>query len=218
MTTEDDEGWERVWAVVEELTEECPDDLIMIGGVAVYMHTVAYRGRDLVPETTHDADMAVALASLGDLSNNYEVVTNRRLAKRQITIEDVEIDLYVEHNNDLRIDYGDLSKGAVSIGEIRVAHLEHLLLLKLDAYKARARSRHGEKDRRDLAKILVMLKDTEPRLVLPWITISDLSLLEGVLKSSAFSQITGGNAKTARQLRVRASRYVLALPDDLSED
>lgn len=96
-----DEEWERVWRSVRELADAYPDDIVVIGGVAVYLHTGQ---RELPAEFTHDADVAIARAALADLRDEYEVVANRRLAKYQITTaEDVDIDLYVERNNRLRL-------------------------------------------------------------------------------------------------------------------
>jgi hypothetical protein len=190
------------------LVAEYPDDLVVIGGVAVYLHTVAFAGHELPIEFTHDADIAAALVSLADLRDQYEVVPNRRLSKHQVTVGDTEIDLYVERYNDLRVDYPELAMAAVELEGIRVACLEHLLLLKLDALAARWRSAHAEKDRRDVAKLLVMLRDTEPCFALAHGTADDLDLLERVLRSDAFMQLARNNALTARRLRDRASTFV----------
>ncbi len=92
-----------------------------------------------------------------------------------------------------------------------VAGLEHLLLLKLDAYKARQRSAHGQKDARDIAKILVLLRKTVPYYALAQATSEDVAFVDRVMASDAFLTIAGGNAHEARKLRKFASTYADAL-------
>lgn len=200
------EEWDNVWSAVSELSELYPDDLVVIGGVAVYLHAET---SDLLPiEFTHDVDLTVALAAWGDLRDAYEVVANRRLSKHQLTIGEVEVDLYVERNNTLRVGYEDLAQDSVVIRGVRVASLEHLLLLKLDAAAARWRSAHGAKDRRDLAKILVMLESTAPNDVLAQAIDADVERLDAILGSGVFLELADGNSKAASQLRKRASVFV----------
>lgn len=103
---------------------------------------------------THDADLYVSLASWAAIRDAYVVVPNRRLSQHQITIDGVELDLYLEHNNALRVDFSDLVEASVVIDGARVACVEHLLLLKLSALRERWGSEHGAKDRRDVAMLL----------------------------------------------------------------
>ena len=69
----------------------------------------------------------------------------------------LEFDVYVEHNDGLRVPYKDIAAASTVVDGIRVASLEHLLVLKLDAYAARRGSAKGRKDERDLIRIAHML-------------------------------------------------------------
>jgi len=189
---------------VNELAEQYGEDVIVIGGVAVYMHLVAAAVRELPVEYTHDADMYIAFAAWTDFRDQYEVVVNRRLGKHQTIIHGIEVDLYLERTHQLRVSYQDLAMAASTISNVRVASLEHLLLLKLSAFANRRGSAHGEKDQRDIVKLLVLLEHTKPYYVLAQADDEDMDLMDSILKSHAFMQLTAGNAHQASQLRARA--------------
>lgn len=204
----DEREWRRVWGAVRGLVEIFPDDVVLIGGVAVFLHARAAADADLPAEFTHDADLYVSLASWADIRDLYEVTSNRRLSKHQLIIDDVEFDLYLQRNNGLRLDYDTVAAAAVTVEDTRVAALHHLLLLKLDAARARWTSAHGGKDRRDIAKLLVLMEGTDPDLVGIDATSEDLSTLDRVLASEAFRELAEGNAHLARRLRGRAERFL----------
>src|SRR5277367_4563972 len=153
--------WSKVWKVVKDLTAD-NEDIVIIGGVAVYIHTEIYNSKDIPVEFTHDADMAISLPTLSQLADEgYEIVTNKRLNKRQIIINDVDVDIYVAHQSKLRVSYNHLAESAKDLADggevVMVASLGHLLILKIAALEARWSSAHGEKDRRDVAKLMVMI-------------------------------------------------------------
>lgn len=203
--------WQAVWDAVREFSSLYPRDTIVIGGVAVYLHTVASGRTDIPAEFTHDADLYVGLPAWAEVRDIFEPVANRRLAKHQITVNGVELDLYVAHNNALRVSYADLHFASVELAGMNVAGLEHLLLLKLDAFKDRYASAHGQKDRRDIAKLLVLLSRTEPYYTLVQGTDEDVDLVDDVMRSTSFLDITGGNAHVAAQLRREAAVFARAL-------
>jgi len=201
--------WNRVRAVVQILSEDYGNDFIVIGGVGVYLHA---RQSDVLPEEfTHDVDAFVTAAAYSEMRDVYEVVMNRRLSKAQITVDGIEVDLYPEHQNRLRFDFGELAFHAEEIEGIHVASLEHLLFLKLTAAGDRWNSSHGAKDRRDVAKILVLLDDVAPKIGIAAVTEIDLQLLDAVLQSTAFMELAKRNAKQAKDLRQLATHYVRAL-------
>jgi len=203
--------WQKVWGVVKQVTSGFAEDCVLIGGVAVYLHTKEAARPEIPVEFTQDADMYIGQHAWPDLRDAYVVVPNRRLSKHQITVGDVEVDLYIEHHNKLRVEYADLALAAVVIEGIRVAALEHLLLLKLAALADRGSSPHGQKDRRDVAKILVLLNDTPPHYLLAQGGDDDVDLLDVVLKSSAFLEIPDDNAHAATRLRKQATTFVTKL-------
>ncbi len=206
-----------LWKIVNDLVSLTDGEIVFIGGIAVHAHS-AKSGLPL--ETTHDADAAISLAASGTVREHEEFVTNKRLGKAQIKVGDVDVDLYVERNNKLRFDYAVLAQFAESAsvgraGSFQIAALGHLLLLKIDALRSRGHSAHGAKDRRDVAKILVMsgeclIKGDEEALhiVVGHSTDSDLSLMQQVLKSTAFMEITKQNAQAAARLRNKAQPFV----------
>jgi hypothetical protein len=201
--------WNRVWKEVKGFSGQFPD-AIVIGGVAVYLHSQAIH---MPVEFTHDADFCVGLPEWSDIRDLYEVTINRRLSKHQIIIDDVEFDLYLEHHNGLRIDYGVLETEAVRLNGVRVAGLGHLLLLKLDAFSARRTSSHGRKDQRDIAKLLLLLEKVDPVGVRGLVTSEDMEAIERVLRSEAFMELTDGNAHQASVLRKAAGTFFYALRD-----
>lgn len=205
----DETEWKRVWQSVQTFVQDFPDDTIAIGGVAVYLHSLA--SGDLPAEFTHDADFSVGLPSWAEMRDYYDVTTNRRLGKHQAVIDGIEFDIYVARQNKLRLDFDDLARHAMRIQNVNVAHPEHLLLLKLDALRARFASSHGQKDRRDVAKLLILLRDTPPRLAPRQLTDDDVDLIDRVMRSTAFSDIANGNAHRAKALKKLASVYVNAL-------
>mgnify|MGYP001570170456 CR=1 FL=1 len=198
-------NWNAVWTAVREFSSIDPDDIVLIGGVAVYLHTKVADRPDLPAEYTHDADFYVSRAVWSLIRSEHESVFNRRLSKHQVTINQVELDLYLEHQHALRVSYADLRQASVDISGIQVAGLEHLLLLKLDAYADRAASAHGRKDSRDIVKLLVLLSDTEPDYALAQATDEDVAALRSLIRSNVFSDLTKGNAHQASRLR-RESR------------
>lgn len=204
--------WRAVARVVELTDGEC----VFIGGVAVYVYTQR-SGSAMIPENTNDVDTSITAAAKGSLRDLCLLVENKRLKKAQATIEGVEVDVYVEYQNGLRFDYSELAmySEAGSIGHavgIKLASLPHLLFLKLDALRSRGASAHGNKDRRDVAKILVMLGDrndqTDLDLFIGNSTKADLSAIARVIKSTAFMEIARRNAQVAAKLRAKAQAFI----------
>jgi hypothetical protein len=96
-----------------------------------------------------------------------------------------------------------------------VVCLEHLLLLKLDAYRSRRGSGKGSKDERDLVKILFLLarRGLDGSRLRPYLTDDDLDLLGLVEGSSEILSICGGNAHQAKELRGQVRAVVEAVSD-----
>ena len=69
-------------AVVQE-TGQLYEDLVYIGGIAVYLHTVNHERTRKFAEATNDADFYISLANLGDLRSIEEVTVNKRLSKQE---------------------------------------------------------------------------------------------------------------------------------------
>lgn len=179
-----------------------PDGMVFIGGIAVYLHTVnslSFLG--ITPESSHNADMYIGLSDLADLREIECLTPNRRLSKHQFIKGGFDFDVYVERNNGLIVPYSHLSAESILVGGIRVANPGHLLPLKLEACISRSGTEKGEKDMRDVVKIVRMCGDYECALAADFLTEEHLDMLRRIEKSSAFIQIAEGNAMKASVAR-----------------
>lgn len=202
--------WQEVLRTVQGLSREFDNDIIAIGGVAVALHS---HGSRVFTEKdfTHDADVYVSSAAWPSFRDEFDVVLNRRLSKSQTKIGKVEVDLYVEYGHSLRFEFEELAHASTVIKNVRVAGLEHILLLKLDAYDSRRHSEHGKKDRRDIAKILILLENSDPSIVLAAASKKDIRILEEIMRSQVFFEIAHRNAHLARKLKDKAEVFLEAL-------
>jgi hypothetical protein len=200
--------WQEVSERMLQFVKEFPDDTILIGGIAVYLHSLASERAGVPAEYTQDVDVYVGLPAWGTIRENYETTPNNRLAKSQMKLGSVEFDIYVQKAAELCVTYEQVALYAERIDGIRVACKEHLLLLKLKAFANRKASSHGRKDRRDLAKLLVLLADSKPDQILAYVTDKDVSLLLEVICPDVFLELTNQNAHLASKLRKRAVKYV----------
>jgi len=197
------EAWDALWKGIREINDLFPDGAVFIGGVAVYLHI----NQDALPagfiEFSHDADLYFSLADFADLRDMEEVTANRRLNKHQIIKHGVEYDIYLERHNSLAVPYSEAIAHSVVIDGMRVACLEHLLVLKLDAFRDRKGSAKGAKDERDLIRIgyLLAAKGIELDLVIPYLDGERLDLLKGIGNSPGFLVLCEGNAHKARPVR-----------------
>jgi len=206
----DPEEWRKLWAGILEFSETFPDGVVFIGGVAVLLHVRGQKLPDRFIELSHDGDFFVSLADFADLRDIEEVTANRRLNKHQIVKGGVEYDVYLENNNGLNVKYADVVASSQVIDGVRVSSLEHLLVLKLDAYRSRRGSAKGAKDERDLIKILHLLDRSALRAerLDGYLTDEAVASLELLKKSAEFMAICGGNAHQARDLRTSVLRVV----------
>jgi hypothetical protein len=193
-----------------ELSRDLPH-VVFIGGVAVYLHSLQ-RATAMPPEASHDSDFMISFSDYGILKDMVEITDTPRLSKRQMTIEGVEFDVYVERLHRLVVPYDEISARSTIIEEIRVASLEHLLVLKLEAFASRGHSSKGEKDRRDIVKIGLLLgRRTRKALLQPYMREELESLLKDVAKSSIFFEMCSRHAHAARQARTAFAAFVASI-------
>lgn len=207
------EEWSRLWAGIQELSGLFPDGIVFIGGVAVLLHVQDQQLPDRFVEFSHDGDFYVSLADFADLRDLEEVTANRRLDKHQIVKNGFEYDVYLENHNRLLVKYVDVVAASKVIDGIRAAALEHLLVLKLDAWLARQGSAKGSKDERDLIRICTLMGRDGPRpeRLLPYLTGESVDALRRVRRSTEFMAICAGNAHEARGLRAQVGRVIDAV-------
>lgn len=203
MTRLNKSEWARLWAGVCELSGSFDGRLVFIGGVAVYLHV---RGAGLTSgllERSHDGDFYVALSDFRDLRDTEVVTPNRRLNKYQIFKDGVEFDVYLESRSNLLVGYTQAYEESDVFEDVRVACLEHLLVLKLDAYADRRGTPKGLKDERDIIRVchLLATNGVKRARLSAYLTESMVELLKSVRRSPEFMAICGDNAHQARQLR-----------------
>jgi hypothetical protein len=187
-------------------------DLVFIGGVAVYLHALAQASKNVTPEASHDADLMISFSDYGVLKDEAEITHNRRLAKHQMIVDDIELDVYVEHLNNLIVPYDEVFMHSLEVEGIRVACLEHLLVLKLEAFKTRGSSGKGEKDRRDVAKIGLLLgRRADLDLITPYLRSELAMLLKTIAKSSVFFELCAHNAHAAKKARSSFETFVASV-------
>ncbi len=203
--------FQQILGEVERVAETYPGH-VFIGGVAVYLHAINNPKTKGFAETSRDADFMLALADFADLRDSDEVVANRPLNKHQVIRGDVALDVYVERQNNLVVPFDEAAAHAVTYGSIRVASLEHLLVLKLEAYRDRVASAKGDKDARDLVTIARLSGGKARRsLCAPFLRDEHFKALDKIAKSPVFTYIAKGNAHEAKVLRVKFSDFVAAV-------
>lgn len=206
-----DAEFRKLLAICAELSNQHPD-ITYIGGIAVYLHAVN-GGEAEIAEATHDADFYVSMAEMSELRDVEDVTPNRRLNRHQIIRSGFEFDIYTERLSALIVPYDAVRAHAVRYGTIAVACQEHLLALKLEAFRDRRGSAKGDKDVRDIARLCLTMKKSrdrpfDPALVAAYLTDEHVSLLRDAAKSPEITALAGGNAKTAKDMRAQINRIV----------
>ena len=202
------QSFSRILDLCQSFSDTLPG-VVFIGGVAVYLHASEASREAIVPESSHDADFMISFSGYGDLKDMAEITYNSRLHKHQMSMDEVEFDIYVERLNGLIVPYDDVYAQADTIGNVQAACLEHLLSLKLEAFKNRKHSSKGEKDRRDIVKIGLLL-GRKPRidLIEPYMREELSGLLREVGESSVFHDLCGRNAHRAKGMRGEFAAFV----------
>ena len=209
--------FKRILNVSADLAQDLPGH-VFIGGVAIYLHAINAPETKKWAESSHDSDLMISLADFSDVRDAFEVVDNRRLGKHQIILEGVAFDVYVERHNNLIVPYTDVFAAAVIYEAWRVACLEHLLLLKLEAHVDREGTSKGEKDERDLVNIQILSggkpgsqtlgsQTLDESLISPYLRDKHLQALENVAKGRVFVDLCKGNVHEAKKMRKKFEEF-----------
>jgi len=217
-----DDEFEVLLTACSELARTFPDGAVFIGGIAVYMHAKNHTETAGFAETTHDADFYISLADMGDLRDMEEVTPNRRLSKHQLVKRGFEFDIYTERQSSLIVPYDAVVAESTVYGDMRVASLEHLLALKLEAFLDRKDSGKGDKDAKDLLRIAAVADRAGMRfraaLCAPYLRDDHLPLLDRVEKGPYAVAMARGNAVEAKKLRESFGRLSHQLVRALGQD
>lgn len=200
-----DNDFKTLLSACAEVAELFADGVVFIGGIAVYLHAVNHEETAPLAEFTHDADFYISLADMADLRDIEEVTQNRRLSKHQMIKKGFEFDIYTERQSSLIVPYDMVVGYSVVHAGIRVSALEHLLVLKLEAFLDRKGSAKGEKDAKDLLRIAAVAarggQEFRPELAAPFIRDEHLPLLDLVYRGPFATSLALGNAVQAKRLR-----------------
>lgn len=206
-----DNDFQKLLAICKEISEGFPDGVVYIGGIAVFLHVASDEAMRPLAEATHDADFYISYPDFGTLRDEAEIVQNSRLQKHQLNRGGFEFGIYTEHNSSLIVPYDTINFNSEQIAGVRVACLEHLLALKLGAYENRKTSKKGDKDARDIACIGLTAIErhvVRPDLCTPYFTVAHETLLRGIPTHPVITEMAGGNAKTAKELRTKLDLFV----------
>jgi len=199
--------FDKIIRKCRELGGEYPD-VVFIGGVAVYLHASS-AGTGVPPEASHDADFMVSVFDYGAIKDAEEVTANPRLGKHQMLSGGVEFDVYVDRWNKLIVPYAEVATYSVTVEGVRVASLEHLLVLKLEALGKRGHTRKGDKDRGDVVQLGLMIgRKSRGKLLEPYLREDHLESLVSLAGSAVFYELCGGDAHDARRVREAFTVFV----------
>lgn len=218
----EDPEFETLLTACSEIARAFPDGAAFIGGIAVYLHARNHRETARFADTTHDADFYISLADMGDLRDLEEVTPNRRLSKHQLIKRGFEFDIYTERQSALIVPYDAVIAESVVYGGIRVASLEHLFALKLEAFLDRKDSGKGDKDAKDLLRIAAVVDRAgaafRAELCAPYVREAHVTLLDRVEKGPYAIAMARGNAVEAKKLRASFAALATGLRGALGED
>ncbi len=196
-----EDDWEAILRQSKELCELFPEGLALIGGVAVFAHTQAHAGLRRYTAFSHDCDLVIARADFMDLRDIEVVTTNRRLNKHEFRREKLQFDVYEEGTSGLIVPVAEILASSRSEEGMRVACLEHLLVLKLEAYRERRSTPKGEKDAKDAFKIVLLCAETRiSGTRLAYLDDDHADLLAAIRRAPTALQLAQGNPHEARGL------------------
>lgn len=186
---------------IAELAKQFPEGMVVIGGYAVYLHTLETKGS---LELTGDGDVVFALDAYSRLKTIRAVSDNPRLQKHEFKRENVGFDVYVEYEpSNLPVPYAELASRAVTIQGIRCASLDDLLILKTKAAIDRQSSEHGEKDKRDIVKLMLMLRSPDVKVLAKYLDAEKVEFLDEIWRDQQImSDVADGNDHLAKGIRV----------------
>jgi hypothetical protein len=187
------------------LCQTMDEEFIVIGGWAVHAYDCK--------ETTFDGDAIISYRAEGELRDSYFVTKNPRMKKSQFLSEvGCDIDLYVEHQHGLRISYEEAQAYHQKRDGMNVVCPEHLLILKIEAFKDRRVTPKGQKDKEDLIRLLLHAPFEHPELLTQHLDEADIELLQEVTDDrNTIRQIACANDKDAKHLRETLKAKLLAL-------
>lgn len=204
MTAIKDPNFAKLLSAVTEVSQ-LYGDAVYIGSIAVYLHAINKEEASAYAEATSDADLYISVSDLSDLRDVEELTQNSKLSKHEFKKDGFLIDVYTERQSSLPIDYDFVKARAVAFGDVRVAALEELLVLKLETAVDRHASAHGKKDAKDVIRILLLASKDEKfdaNRATAFMSQDHFSCLKKIMQGPEFNALAMGNSRLAKQLTV----------------
>ena len=204
----DNAKFQQLLVACHEVAGMYEPDIVFIGGIAVYLHAANHERTRGYAEMTADADFYISMSALSDLRDVEEVVQNTRLSKHEFQKAGFSFDVYTERQSSLPVPYADVIAHAVRYEGVAVSPLEYLLVLKLEAAVDRHGSVHGQKDARDIIRLLLLagLQGFDAQRSTLFMRDDHLARLKIIVNGPEFIALAKGNAKEAKALRSACSK------------
>lgn len=135
---------EKSFQILQDLKRHY--QFILIGGWAVFFYTKNLKSKDI--------DVVIEYDELEKIKKNFTLYKNDRLKKYEITISEIDIDLYLPYYSNPGIPAEEIKKYTQNIEGFIVPRPEILLILKQKAYSERLGTPKGEKDKIDIVGLL----------------------------------------------------------------
>jgi hypothetical protein len=195
--------WNKLLDAVGEMYAWFPEGLVVIGGIAVYAHAKSKSETEGLAAKSHDADFMILTSDYIELRDIAVVTANKRLSKHHFVQSGFEFDVYVENQNDLKVPVQEAVASSEIKCDLRVACIEHLLILKAAALQDRKGTPKGDKDEDDMVRILLVADKIDERRISR--LTGDLYLeVQRAVKGGAPLRLAKGNAHVAKSFRNKA--------------
>jgi len=137
---------QRSWEKLQEMKKK-KLRFVLIGGWAAWLYARSHKSKDI--------DIVVDFEELSKLKQMFNLKKNDRLKKYEFYLDEVDVDVYVQHFSKLTIPLEEAVKKTKAIEGFTVVGQEILLILKQGAEISRGKSEKGLKDRLDIMELLL---------------------------------------------------------------
>ncbi|GMV58077.1 MAG: hypothetical protein AMXMBFR72_11890 [Betaproteobacteria bacterium] len=184
-----DAEFQELLSACSEIATAFPEGVVFIGGMAVYLHAVNTTGTEELAGFTEEASLYISL---------------RPLSKHQMVKSGFEFDIYTERLASLAVPYEAVLAYSQVFGEFRVSSLEHLLVLKLEAFRAQHDGAMRAEHAKDVLRIAVVAKH-RPRgfragLVAPFFRGEYADVLDAIRDGPYAPALARGDAVRSKEL------------------
>lgn len=196
----DEKTPEKIKDLLTGFSEAFGNDCLVIGGWAVWAYNQV--------EMSHVGDIMVTAPVLSELRDQYRVTNTPQKRKHQFANEEgFDVDLYVEHQHGLKVPFDEAQAYSLYLSGLHVVSPEHLMVLKLEAAKSRQGTAKGQKDQRDLLRLLQVVGQDDPlkralSILARYLEPLDWAFLEKLVTNVSLTEsISHKNSFQAKALR-----------------